>query len=98
MEMEENDGNDNKQQNRGTPNQNYQLDDDEEQQENEDRDPNGVEYACGIFLTGAFLIIHSQCCEVGRFRFVRPCEILHIVPAARTDGAMHNHARQILNR
>lgn len=96
MEMEENDGV-GKQGKQGNPNQDYQMDQDE-QQENEDIDPNGVEYACGIFLTKEFLIIHSQRCEVGGFGFDGPCEILHIVPAARADGAVHDHARQILNR
>jgi hypothetical protein len=65
MEIEENNGVGNKQQNQEKPNQNYQLEDEEEEPEDEDRDPNRVEYACGIFLPSTFLIIGSQCCDVG---------------------------------
>jgi hypothetical protein len=54
MEMEENDGV-GKQWEQGNPNQYYQADQDE-QLDNEDVDPNGVEYACGIFFTREFNI------------------------------------------
>jgi hypothetical protein len=52
MKMEENEGV-GKQGKQGNPNQDYQEDQDE-QLDNEDVDPNGVEYACGIYFTREF--------------------------------------------
>jgi hypothetical protein len=50
--MEENDGV-GKQGKQGSPN-NICLEDQDEQLDNEDVDPNGVEYACGIFFIREF--------------------------------------------